>query len=1077
MNTDTWRTIAEMLAVKSELNDEQRSALAAPRNCSVTAAAGSGKTRILTARYVLLLLAEKKLNPQNLVAITFTENAAAEMRSRIRSLIRSLLNDPDCRKYHKQLTEIYLWLTLAHITTIHAFCRTILSEFPLDAGLAPGFATSEETRQFIDQNELVDSLLREIDQQDVDVLDAEECLLLGRYLNRKRLRNILLAILESRAQVVQSLDTMRDIDSYTLREYRTKKDKVPAELELRLTRLLARVADTLLDRYEEHKLQHMTLDFDDLLIRCADMIMENSEVRDSLSRRFHYFLIDEFQDTNPLQWKIVRALSRIADSSLHPRKIFIVGDPKQSIYGFRDADVRIFYHAQKEIDAGKEQGDTTSHVIMNRNYRARQRLVDFSNRLFSRLMITGENKKRQNEFEVEYQPLRKARDYDDAFDGAVEVLLETGDVEQEETNEVNLIAHRILQLVQEGDGHRRFGYSDITILLRWTTHLLDLEAALRQHDIPYVTIGGIGFYKRQEVWDVYHLLSFLLNPQDDLALAGILRSPLFGLTDNVLYKIARTDSQETSFYQKLKAYDTAGRALPLTQGEARAVEFTRTVLDELLLKANQTEVAVLLEDTFRNTGYRISAMSLPGGKYVLANLDKLIAMAHDVPALPDFVERLKLYIEGALRESEAQPELVEEDAVRIMTIHRAKGLEFPVVFLPFLHQGFDVSQRRSELVDADLFIGCSLRNPENNMQFDKTSLLRTIKEREKKRTEAEEKRLLYVGVTRAEDFLILSGKAHTGRPWVTTPFTFISKALEFKKEEAPEQVPFIENGSSWNITVRTSIPHATAPGAPRAERGTVGEVTKDEIVPFLEPISPRVVPFVLSATELERIETGFHILEEKKMYPALYETRETLFKKTDETNETAMLVGTLVHKCLELLVTNRGLEIETLVENLVREQTQLKKHERETLEQVTLRKVKQTYQSQMFGTLLQSREIFPELPFQLRLDSDILITGKIDVLWNDPSTSHWSVLDYKTDAAPGDKKALREYATRHYGNQMLAYALFVNRAFPDQYRIPTTLFFTTPGTAVEYHFTKEDLHGYETTIAKTIRKMFSNKKV
>jgi len=755
-----WHRLAALLSRKMTLNEAQEQALTSTHNVSILAAAGSGKTRILTTRYLLHLLAEPEIRPENIVAITFTDNAAAEMRRRIREYIDSLIMDEEFCDYAPRLEEIKLWLSMANISTIHSFCLSILSRYSIDAAIVPGFTTITETSQHVLFSELVDLILREINEGDIECLSYEERLDLARHLSGKRLGEIILKILQHRAKIVNIMDTLEQRAAEVLEIEHTDKDKISLEFELYITGLVARVIRHAFTKYHQLKEQDLLLDFDDLLINCDALLAERPDITNALARTFRYFLVDEFQDTNPLQWKIIRRLSAARDDRLNPDKVFIVGDPKQSIYGFRDADVRIFYQACDDIRRSLDEKSEETQIIMNKNYRARQCLIDFTNFLFSRVM-SGDTSAERSSFEVEYQPLVKGVPDKDASPGRVEFIFAVTDTTQQENldmdkseKEIELITRKIVQLINASESPYTFG--DIAILLRWKTHLVDLETSLRQHNIPYVTVGGIGFYQRQEIWDIYNLLSFLLNQNDDIALVGVLRSPLFAFSDDLLYKIARLGNKETTFWNRLVSYSPdSPDSGELNPEEDDRVRFALSSLKHWIRRAPQLDPVILLDEICERTGYLVSQGSLPFGKYLLANIAKMYDMAQRSRSIAEFGESLTLYIQQEVREAEAQPELTEENAVKLMTIHRAKGLEFPVVFLPFLEKKFSGYKRDSIRIDEEIGVGYKIRNPSKQMTFDDSVLYRVINEREEERVLAEEKRLLYVACTRAEEHLIL----------------------------------------------------------------------------------------------------------------------------------------------------------------------------------------------------------------------------------------------------------------------------------------------------------------------------------
>lgn len=1090
INTNKWQSLAEKLASKSTLNEEQIKALVSTHSVSVVAAAGSGKTRLLINRYLLHLLAEDTLKPNRIVAITFTENAAAEMRERIRELIDELLKDTDFQDFHRRLSELQLWLSLAQISTIHSFCQSILSEYPLEVEIAPGFATMEQTAQYLHFSELVDLILREINEKTLEGLSPEECLFLARHLSRKRLEDILVKTLQNRLKVTEAIERVNNLSIEAVARQQTEEDKINAAIEHRIIHLMARVLRTTLQKYSEQKSQEVVLDFDDLLSRCAVLLKENNTIRTILGERYRYFLIDEFQDTNPLQWEIVRALSSDENGLLQPGKIFIVGDPKQSIYGFRDADVRIFNSACQEITRQSEQQSRqkSTQILMNKNYRARQCLIDFTNFVFSRIMVKG-NDEQPDTFEVEYQPLEFALSGSDEFPGRVEILLEIvndkkGSNEQsnDSINQDELIARWIRKKVTEENAGKKYNYKDIAILLRWTTHLLNLEATLRKHNIPYVTFGGIGFYRKQEVWDIYNILSFLVNQDDDISLVGALRSPLFAFSDNLLFKVALRSEKEKSFWERLNSF---AKSLPdhsLTPEEEFAVRFAVETLNDLVKKAGQSDVVLLIEEILERTGYLVSLMSMRNGKYMVSNIEKLLGIAQRSKSLAEFVMKMSLFIEQKVRESEAQPELTEEDAVKIMTIHCAKGLEFPVVILPFLNQRLSNPQKDSILVDRELFVGFKVRNPAKKMNYDDTSFMRLTRNRKQDLTLAEEKRLLYVGVTRAKDCLVLcsslklSKKSAETSEQIKAPFDWFRQTLSLNEDTVNQgRVTFGVDGKEWEIPIYTYIEtgEVSKEKIDKEHKDKQG-ITRGQIERFLKPIVSELKEIHINVTEIEGLTKSPVQIQERKLYPDKEILRNKLSVKANREREKALLQGTLLHRCLELLMVNPQMDIQKVVMNELRKHYEFSENEQEKIAKSVISMVQNAFENDTLKGIREKKAKYTELPFRFNLSSNIIISGKIDLLWRD-NDGLWHILDYKSDPSILMDDSVKDYADRNYRLQVLCYAMFLQKAFHSQKKYPTAIYFIEPEEIIEYTFSSAEIEQATTELIERISKIFNLK--
>ena len=302
---------------------------------------------------------------------------------------------------------------------------------------------------------------------------------------------------------------------------------------LSTTRDLLTLYTRILNAYRIAKLSQGKLDFNDLQLKTRDLLQNNQEIRQQLVDRHKYYMVDEYQDTNELQSELVMLLT----NELEGAKLFIVGDPKQSIYGFRGADVRVFEKTKQKI--GEKNG---RDISLAENFRSLRDTIGFVNYFFDRLMTDGTD----TEFEVPYGHLTLARSAD--ANGTVEILL--GKQGEDTADEYTLIAHHIKNLkargatVSErgkngGERKRPIQYGDIAILIRSRRHLPDIENALLEADIPYLTTGGVGFYQRQEIYDIWNYLHFLNKPTENhTSLAAVLRGPAFGISDTELYEIS-----------------------------------------------------------------------------------------------------------------------------------------------------------------------------------------------------------------------------------------------------------------------------------------------------------------------------------------------------------------------------------------------------------------------------------------------------------------------------------------------------------------------------------------------------------
>ena len=313
----------------------------------------------------------------------------------------------------------------------------------------------------------------------------------------------------------------------------TGTDKTDDDFLFSTTRDLFTLYTQILNDYDTAKLSQGKLDNDDLQLKTRDLLQNNEKIRQELIKRYKYYMIDEYQDTNELQSELVMLLT----NELKDANLFIVGDPKQSIYRFRGADVRVFQKTKQKIIA-----ECGLDISLTENFRSLRDPIGFVNYFFDHLMGNGS----ENEFEVEYEALTQARSVN--ANGRIKILL--GKQDDEAANEYKLISHYIKNMKaseetvwvrgENGDEvERPIEYGDIAILIRSRRHLPDLEHALLEAGIPYLTTSGVGFYQRQEIYDIWNYLNFLNAPsENDASLAAVLRSPAFGISDAELYEIS-----------------------------------------------------------------------------------------------------------------------------------------------------------------------------------------------------------------------------------------------------------------------------------------------------------------------------------------------------------------------------------------------------------------------------------------------------------------------------------------------------------------------------------------------------------
>ncbi len=875
------------------LTGRQRRALEHQGSLCITAGAGTGKTFLLVEKYCDLI-ATRGLRPREILAVTFTELAAAEMRTRC----ATALSTREGAAFARARTD----LGAARISTIHAFARQVCEEFPCEAGVAPNVAVLDEPQRTRLVREAIDGLLlsppagvRAPLVRLIALYGARDLAAILRTLldERAAAREILLECVRDpeaagarwrrtvravRGEVAEHLlngiageieilvscadryagpaDSgsqylaaaaphlralraggdpaahlgallavkgrrglgSRGVFGDDLDPFRRAYDRVKTELEgagavLLLPEVegamgatLAVLADlgpvflALDDTCEAEKARRNALSFDDLLVRALRVLTREPRVRRELGSRYRYLLIDEFQDTDPRQFALFWQLAgELAGTGV---EVAVVGDPKQSIYGFRGADVTGFSRAAALIRS--RAGGAA--VALNVNFRSTPAVLAFVNHLFDRVMAPGDRLGMPAYEPIEPSPGR-AQD-----SGLVELLLAP-----DPDRDLEAVARRCREIVDEGlqvyrDGAGAYArtprpahYGDIAILLRRRTRLEQLEQALRGQHVPYHVRDGSGLFGRQEVFDLCNLLAALVSTQDDVALYGALQSPFLGHAPAALARAAgRSGCSLWEWLCDDDEFEVTVRRLEAWRQRSLRVS-PAVLIDELLLDAQ--------------TLGRYAA--LPEGDRCIANLGRVRERAQD-PAfagplsLPKFVEDLRRAIAEKEREPEAEPDSEGGEAVRIMTIHKAKGLEFPIVLLPDLLFG-EPGERSPVLVDGEAGIGLAVPDPANGFSRQPDPVLVCLRHRRAAQDRAERRRLLYVATTRAADHLILCGvypvpatRASTWMGWLSDALGLDDAAVAAGRMEIPDG-----RGARCEVVIRHGAGrlHRAAPAA------------------------------------------------------------------------------------------------------------------------------------------------------------------------------------------------------------------------------------------------------------------------
>ena len=550
-----------------------------------------------------------------------------------------------------------------------------------------------------------------------------------------------------------------------------------------LTRHLIALVEQVQAEYRRRKTVARSLDFDDLLTHARNLLKFHPMVRRRYKERFRAILVDEFQDTDELQGEIICLLAEergqerdfrpfdryrtlLEQISIDAHRLFIVGDPKQSIYRFRRADVGVFVAMAEKIVGGGG-----NRVALVENYRSTSTLLSFANTLFSAVMDGAGAHALPSQTDARHRI--RYEEHDHLQPGTASptpgrlllVLHEEGKAAQVGRA---LEARAFAALIDEWhDDGALADYRDAAILVKTHSFGQLYEEALRERGIPYYRVKGGGFFQRQEVADLAAFLAFLVDPGDDLALAQVLTSPLAGLDFADLYRLCDLRESGASLSDRL----TPERLVDLPASLQERLARFAGLANRLLYLRDRLEPAELLEWAIRETGYDAVLIAQPEGEQQVANVAKLLDLARDfgrkgVAGLYEFVAYLRQRLgDDASRTADAQIMSEEEDVVRIMTIHQAKGLEFPVVFIPDLaHEGR--GERGSRVIfDEHWGVMCAAAYGINRARLLHPLMLEAEWVERDKEVE-EQKRLLYVALTRPKRILVLGeGTSKRPGPW------------------------------------------------------------------------------------------------------------------------------------------------------------------------------------------------------------------------------------------------------------------------------------------------------------------------
>ncbi|MFC1556752.1 UvrD-helicase domain-containing protein [candidate division KSB1 bacterium] len=522
-----------------------------------------------------------------------------------------------------------------------------------------------------------------------------------------------------------------------------------ADLEtVNFFKALLRIYDTFDRRYSNVKAAHNFLTFNDVLIYTRNLFRNHEKVRAKYSRLYRHILVDEFQDTNELHWDIIQLIARDSKGSLRGKGLFIVGDRKQSIYRFNQADVEVMNHAQNSIECSAEPSRETV-IEFNENFRSSEDyLKSVINPVFKVVMPDRPPEVRKSyeaafssSFHAGPHSVSDARIADrTACCSLVRATVSGDDAENEYVPALHT-ALTVREFLEWGrqSGLDQSGKPVVAVLLRTFTKIQHYLQIFQRYGIKCEIVGGRHLFEQQEAYDLFHLVSVMINPHDDYALVGLLRSPIFLCSDRQIHRLrAEERGKGTSIFSymsKLEEFDTVIDCIN------RWRELSRVMPLDRLLES-------VIGEGYREFGYYSEA----GGPQRIANIDKIVSVIHSLSlagvSLFEVYDYLKFQIESGADAPQAEPP--GEALVQIMTIHKSKGLEFPAVILPELHRTGPPNRRaisHGRMYGGNFAVGISLISPGEEAEY---NMINAIKAQESDEENAESARLFYVAVTRAQ---------------------------------------------------------------------------------------------------------------------------------------------------------------------------------------------------------------------------------------------------------------------------------------------------------------------------------------
>ncbi|MBC8313117.1 MAG: UvrD-helicase domain-containing protein [Candidatus Cloacimonetes bacterium] len=1096
------------------------------KNYFVTAGAGAGKTTLLSKHFCKILDISTKnglgVKIENILVITFTKKAAAEMQKRIYDTI-----DPSNKNHQYQFENISQKerekclenFSNNNISTIDAFCSKIIRKHPLLTQIDPNYEVLSESETTQIRNEIVDNFLKKVSNLNND--DVNEIL---RFWDKDKIKKFLIFSLENYQKlqkyfveikeknpeeilqdsiknnspkkisdfinflkrkktffekftslnidfpiqnifenIINILDKFSETDSkfqrqkllkkiienigntkyYSFTNYRQLGKKIIWE-NAGLTHLYKEIKDenlgkqfeeifpfestkflhsetdkqaailtfhlqnifqTICQNLENWKQNNQKFEYQDVLQKTIKLLGENEKIRKEFAAHFKYIFVDEFQDTNYPQWELIKLLAKEKSGEISRKKIFLVYDEKQSIYRFRGSDITVIQKAKEDTKIPNPQ-----IKAMNSNYRSNENLVKCFNFMFKKMFP----KKKQFDFEAEFQKAKSTSKMQ--FDGFVDIAFQKKNESFTDYENSCLEAQLVGKKIEEYKKFKPEIYDEkakkpcFAILVDSRRKFVTYQHILRLNGIDCSVVGGTGFFQTQEIYDVYNLLTFLVNQNDEIALIGLLRSPLFSFSDNDIYTISKLEGK--TFFEKLGKFNSK----------------TISELDDLKNLSYQLSLNEFLEYIAKEKFLYFSLLAnSKSGRQKLANFEKLITISAKFSSngkgLHDFQQYLKT--ETEFNQHEEFAKIPIESEVIIMTIHQAKGLQFPVVIIPDITHKSKSSVVEPFLIERiknEIKLGVSLYDNFNNGR--RTVSLNRIKSQIKNEEAAEQKRLFYVACTRAQSILCfvcqtdekISQKNILASFKRTTWDKYLMHFFDFENISFPESIAESPLKISSQEVHKNKLPVRIQTYLLERKKiqSSDFQTSKKNYFPpendFLK--FPKIFRF--SVTDMIQ---SFEILPSK-----LDKTEKISYSKSAK-------FGTALHYFLESKIFEINKKNEKKIKNYLLHNLEIENPESYISEIKS--HLKNCKNSEIYDILKEkiSYKIFPEFAVNyLSKNQDKVlwqIFAKIDLLYQDDE-NNWHLIDYKTNKGASLEKIIDSH---NYDLQLQLYAYIFKKRF------------------------------------------------